>query len=185
MQYSLSRSHSVQKTISDGIRDIYRNWPLTCYAAVTDKMAELRNAPNEVTGDVSFEEVRWADYQEPNKQTCMARFTAACQAKHMQFQVIIKPAGPVAYVLKLGAYCHVANVRLACCCMSHCCPTATWERNKGVWQVLHGDAVNMCTVDMSLLHARAIHSEAASFSPVLTCKLCTLCTRLCHCGPKC
>ena len=82
-----------------------RNWPLTCYAAVTDKTAELRNAPNEVTGDVSFEEVRWADYQEPNKQTCMARFTAACQAKHMQFQVILKPAGSVAYVLKLSAYC--------------------------------------------------------------------------------
>ena len=65
-----------------------RKWPLTCYAAATEKVAELRNAPNEVNGDVSFEEVRWADYQETNKQACIARFNTACQAKSAQFQVI-------------------------------------------------------------------------------------------------
>ena len=64
-----------------------KNWPLSCFSAVTDKVPELRNASNEIKGDVSFEEVRWADYQEPNKQACAARFSSACQAKLAQFQV--------------------------------------------------------------------------------------------------
>lgn len=84
-----SRSYTAQSSVSEGIKDhMNKNWPLTCFAAVSDKVAELRSAPNEFTGDVSFEEVRWADFQEPDKQSCMARFNAACQAKMAQFQVI-------------------------------------------------------------------------------------------------
>ena len=44
---------------------------------------------NEVDGDVSFEEVRWADYQEPNKQLVAARFAEASRLKSAQFEVSI------------------------------------------------------------------------------------------------
>ncbi len=42
---------------------------------------------NEFNGDVSFEEVRWADYQEQNKQVCAPRFAEANRLKNDQFEV--------------------------------------------------------------------------------------------------
>ena len=85
-----SKQGAAQRSVADGISEhMNKNWPLSCFSAVTDKAPELRNAPNEINGDISFEEVRWADYQEPNKQTCADRFGAACQAKLAQFQVVM------------------------------------------------------------------------------------------------
>ena len=65
-------------------------WKMTCFSvaeAMPDDFSYQPRVKNEVNGDVSFEEVRWADYQEPNKQVCIARFAEANRQKHLQFEV--------------------------------------------------------------------------------------------------
>ncbi len=65
-------------------------WKMTCFSvaeAMPEDFSYQPRVKNEVDGDVSFEEVRWADYQEPNKQVCIARFAEANRQKHLQFEV--------------------------------------------------------------------------------------------------
>lgn len=81
---------SVRDQITEGLNNMNSMWKLSCFSigesAPEDRSFEPRNK-NEVLGDVSFEEVRWADYQEPNKQLCVQRFADANRLKHTQFQV--------------------------------------------------------------------------------------------------
>ncbi|KAL0047647.1 hypothetical protein WJX82_008449 [Trebouxia sp. C0006] len=66
-------------------------WKMTCFSvaeAMPDDFSYQPRVKNEVNGDVSFEEVRWADYQEPNKQVCIARFAEANRQKHLQFEAL-------------------------------------------------------------------------------------------------
>ena len=81
---------SVKDQIADGLGNMNSKWKLSCFS-IAEALPEDRSfeprTQNEVLGDVSFEEVRWADYQEPNKQVCVHRFAQANQMKSTQFQV--------------------------------------------------------------------------------------------------
>lgn len=61
-------------------------WPFTCYA-------HERDGPNDLDGDVSFEEVRWANQQAvvqgANPATLMTPFEKA--AAHRQQQIQVNP----------------------------------------------------------------------------------------------
>ena len=87
------RRHSrmcVRDQITDGLSNMNSRWKLSCFS-IAESVPEGQNfeprQKNEVLGDVSFEEVRWADYQEPNKQACVQRFAQANRMKSAQFQV--------------------------------------------------------------------------------------------------
>ena len=81
---------SVRDQIADGLSNMNSRWKLSCFS-IAESVPEGQNfeprQKNEVLGDVSFEEVRWADYQEPNKQACVQRFSQANRLKSAQFQV--------------------------------------------------------------------------------------------------
>ena len=65
-------------------------WRLSCFSGADSKASDLgqqARSSNEVNGDVSFEEVRWADYQTPDKSKCAARFAQATTLKNQQFEV--------------------------------------------------------------------------------------------------
>ena len=72
----------------DGLRHPPK-WRLTCFSAIESTSGEpgQQRDSNEVNGDVSFEEVRWADYQTPDKQLCASRFAQATTLKNQQFEV--------------------------------------------------------------------------------------------------
>ena len=81
---------SVRDQIADGLSNMNSKWKLSCFSiaeALPDDRSFEPRTKNEVLGDVSFEEVRWADHQEPNKQVCMQRFAEASRLKSTQFQV--------------------------------------------------------------------------------------------------
>ncbi|KAL3138847.1 hypothetical protein ABBQ32_005679 [Trebouxia sp. C0010 RCD-2024] len=88
---------SVRDQLTDSLNNMNTKWKLSCFSiaesAPEDRSFEPRNK-NEVLGDVSFEEVRWADYQEPNKQLCVHRFADANQHKHTQFQALAQMPRP-------------------------------------------------------------------------------------------
>ena len=82
---------SDRDAIKEGLSNMNRKWNLSCFSiaeAVPDDRSFEPRTRNEVVGDVSFEEVRWADLQEPNKQLCVRRFAEAHCLKALQFQVI-------------------------------------------------------------------------------------------------
>ncbi|KAL0037575.1 hypothetical protein WJX77_003393 [Trebouxia sp. C0004] len=78
--------------IEDGLsQHVPTIWKMTCFSvaeAMPEDFSYQPRVKNEVNGDVSFEEVRWADYQEPNKQFCIARFAEANRQKHLQFEAL-------------------------------------------------------------------------------------------------
>ncbi|KAL0018263.1 hypothetical protein WJX79_004772 [Trebouxia sp. C0005] len=78
--------------IEDGLtQHVPTTWKMTCFSVAEAMPEDLSYQPrvkNEVNGDVSFEEVRWADYQEPNKHVCIARFAEANRQKHLQFEAL-------------------------------------------------------------------------------------------------
>ena len=81
---------SVRDQIADGLSNMNSRWKLSCFSiaeTVPEGQSFEPRQKNEVLGDVSFEEVRWADYQEPDKQVCVRRFAEANHLKHTQFQV--------------------------------------------------------------------------------------------------
>ena len=81
---------SVRDQIADGLSNMNSRWKLSCFSiaeSVPEGQSFEPRQKNEVLGDVSFEEVRWVDYQEPNKQACVQRFAQANRLKSAQFQV--------------------------------------------------------------------------------------------------
>jgi hypothetical protein len=62
------------------------NWPFTCYA-------HNRDGPNDLEGDVSFEELRWAQQQAvadgANPATLTAPFSEAIHHRQQQIQVCL------------------------------------------------------------------------------------------------
>lgn len=81
---------SVREQITDGLSNMNSRWKLSCFSiaeSVPEGQSFEPRQQNEVLGDVSFEEVRWADYQEPNKQVCIQRFASANRLKSAQYQV--------------------------------------------------------------------------------------------------
>ena len=81
---------SARDAIADGLANMNTKWKLSCFSIAESAPEDRSYEPrihNEVVGDVSFEEVRWADYQEPNKPMCVQRFNEATRLKHNQFQV--------------------------------------------------------------------------------------------------
>ena len=96
---------SVKEQITDGLSNMNARWKLSCFSiaeSVPEGQSFEPRQKNEVVGDVSFEEVRWADYQEPNKQVCIQRFAEANHLKRAQFQVGL--SGP-----------HIASCNQTCC----------------------------------------------------------------------
>lgn len=81
---------SVKDQITDGLSNMNSRWKLSCFSiaeSIPEGQSFEPRQRNEVLGDVSFEEVRWADYQESNKQACVQRFAQANRLKSAQFQV--------------------------------------------------------------------------------------------------
>lgn len=80
---------SLKDQVADGLKQ-HLVWKLSCYSVAESNPEDFSYQPrvaNEVTGDVSVEEVRWVDYQEPNKHICAARFAEANRLKVAQFEV--------------------------------------------------------------------------------------------------
>lgn len=81
---------SVKDQITEGLSNMNSSWKLSCFSiaeSVPEGQTFEPHQKNEVLGDVSFEEVRWADYQQPDKQLCVRRFAEANRLKLTQFQV--------------------------------------------------------------------------------------------------
>ena len=87
---SLCCRMSVRDQVISSLSEKLPNWRLSCFSGADSKASDLgqqARSSNEVNGDVSFEEVRWADYETPDKSKCAPRFAQATTLKNQQFEV--------------------------------------------------------------------------------------------------
>eukprot|EP00884_Botryococcus_braunii_P018457 jgi/Botrbrau1/5295/Bobra.0391s0016.3 len=77
--------------VKDDMTNEQPMWPYTCYA-------HERNGPNDILGDVSFEEVRWAEQQAlasgTNASILVSQFQRAVAERQQQFQKMLKSPRP-------------------------------------------------------------------------------------------